>query len=67
MFDWLQWVKMDYHVMLSLATFPYWLRCKGPSIYAVHTEGRGSGSYGRLHTGEGVSAMWTSTQKIRAH
>ena len=35
---------------------------------AVHTEGEGgSGSGGRLWTGEGViaSPMWTSTQKIK--
>jgi len=32
-----------------------WLQTKGPSIYDVHTEGgRGSGSGGRMWTGEGV-------------
>jgi len=38
---------------------------KGSSIYDVHTEGGwGSGSGGRIWTGDGSRPMWTPTQKI---
>jgi len=40
---------------------------KGPSTYDVHTEGEGVRLMWTPVDCEGVSAMWTSTQKIMAH
>ena|SRR6218665_3544186 len=42
------------------------LRCKGPSIYDVHTEGGGGqAQVDACGRGSGSSPMWTSTKKFK--
>jgi len=47
-----------------------WLGCsllRGHPLMTFTQRGRRSGSDGQMRTGERVSYMWTSTQKIWAH